>query len=130
MGDAFGHFFGESKFKSHQAEENHSWESPISQMNTLIICPGMGKRWGNTALQLSPVLLLTEVINPSWTADQIQALGLESQQAPLAHAELTFEGNGRHVSGVVRVISFPCDQWPEMGFFKRQIKPLKMQMSL
>lgn len=119
MRDAFGHFFGESKFKSHQAEENHSRESPVSQTNTLIICLGMEKRWGSTALQLSPVLLLTEVINPSWIPDQVQALGPQSQQAPLAHAELTFEGNSRHLSEVVRVISFPCDQWPETGFFRR-----------
>lgn len=33
---------------------------------------------GSTALLLSPVLQLTEVINPSWAPDQVQASGLQS----------------------------------------------------
>lgn len=39
--------------------------------------PGHREEWGSRTLLLSPVLL-TEVINPSWAPDQVQALGVQS----------------------------------------------------
>lgn len=47
-------------------------------MNTVITGLGTGEEGGgSTALLLSPVLQLTEVINPSWVPHQNQALGLQ-----------------------------------------------------